>query len=259
MPIKKIQLVTPFVQIGYDDVSHLQSLVGNDIHLSGSIIDFGPTWLESPAESGLAIPGTVAKIIQAEQCGIDAVIVNCMSDSAVQQARTCVSIPVLGPCETSMNLACQLGFKYSIVTMVDVVVRDLENYAENVGAADKLSSVRSIQMSCEEMLAHPQERNSRLLESAIRAIQEDGADVIVLGCTEMAGSGMPVKTGLLEAGIDVPVIDPLPATVQQASMQLELNVSHSKRSYPTPEKLEFVGCDFPGLQSPGYHRSEKQK
>jgi allantoin racemase len=243
--VKQILLIAPFVQEGYDDTSHLQGLIPDSIRLTGDTIDFGPPWVESSVESGLAVPGTVAKIIQAEQDGIDAVIINCMSDTAVNEARACVTIPVLGPFETCMHLACQLGVKYSFITMVDEVIQDMENRATLSGMADQLASIRSIQMPCAEMLAEPEERHRRLIKSAKLAIREDGAGVIVFGCTEMAGSGEPVRTGLLESGLDVPVIDPIPASVHMATMLLNLGLSHSKACFSGPDRLEFIGHEFP--------------
>ena len=97
------------------------------------------------------------------------------------------------------------------------------------------------------MLAEPEERHRRLIESAKLAIREDGADVIVFGCTEMAGSGTPVRTGLLESGLDVPVIDPVPASVHMTTMLLNLGLSHSKTCYSGPDRLEFIGHEFPSI------------
>jgi allantoin racemase len=243
--MKKILLIAPFVQDGYDSVSHLEGLIPHGVEVSGCSIEFGPPAVESAVESGLAIPGTVAKIIEAEKNGIDAIVINCMTDTAVDEGRACVSIPVLGPFESGLHLALQLGPRVSIITMIDEVIPDLNSRIEQAGMKDRLASIYSIEMPCAEMLANPDERNRRLTEYARVAVEDDGADVILLGCTEMAGSGGPVRSGILDAKIDVPVIDPIPAAIHVAAMMLGLGISHSKFGYPGPEEITFIGHDFP--------------
>jgi allantoin racemase len=81
----------------------------------------------------------------------------------------------------------------------------------------------------------------RMLEKAVEAIEEDGAHVIVLGCTGLAGLDEQVKSGLLHAGHDVPVIDPAGISLKLAEALIDAGLSHSKRTYPTPPEKQIVG------------------
>src|SRR3546814_4706331 len=75
---------------------------------------------------------------------LDAVIIDCMGDPGLKAAREVVSIPVLGPSETAMHLAAMLGHRFSIVTVLDSVVPMIDNLAKLYGMADKLASIRVI-------------------------------------------------------------------------------------------------------------------
>ena len=67
-----------------------------------------------------------------------------------------------------------------------------------------------------------------LLENAARlAIDEDRADVIILGSTTMHQAH-----GWLSTRLDVPVINPGPLTYKKVEMLLGLGLSHSRAAYP---------------------------
>ena len=71
----------------------------------------------------------------------------------------------------------------------------------------------------------------KLEATARKAIEEDGADVIVLGSTTMHQSA-----GYLQSVLPVPVVNPGQVGYKMCEMMLELGVSHSKRAFPSPEK-----------------------
>ena len=67
-----------------------------------------------------------------------------------------------------------------------------------------------------------------MLEAAAhQAIEEDGADVIILGSTTMHQSH-----GYLTEKLDVPVINPGPLTYKKVEMLLGSNLTHSRKAYP---------------------------
>jgi allantoin racemase len=81
-----------------------------------------------------------------------------------------------------------------------------------------------------------------LVENSALAVREDGAHVIVFGCTGMAGLANEVQSGLEALGIsDVPIIDPAIVAVKVAEALVDMGLSHSKKTYPTPPEKEIVG------------------
>lgn len=204
-------------------------------------LDGGPSSIESRYGEALAVSGVVQKIVQAERDGVDAVISNCMADPAVEAAREAVSIPVIGPAETSMHIAAMLGHSFSVVTILDRLADLIRDHALRIGVARKLVSVRAVNMPVVE-LDDGDRLAKALTNQSTGAVKEGGAHVIILGCTGMAGLSKIVEEGLREEGIvDVPVIDPAVVTLKIAETLADIGLSHSKRSYPPPLERDFPG------------------
>ncbi len=83
-----------------------------------------------------------------------------------------------------------------------------------------------------------------LTEQALLAVEEDGADAIIFGCTGMLGCAEAVREGLLTRGYDVPVIDPVPYAIRLAAALVRAGLSHSRITYPTPPSKPVVGYDM---------------
>jgi allantoin racemase len=238
-------LVTPITSRGFRKLSDFDGLLGAKDKISHVEVDKGPASIECEYEQMLAGPDTVAKIIKAERDGADAVVIDCMGDPGLKAARECVRIPVFGPCETSMNLACMLGNRYSVLTVLKRLRGLFENQAKLYGSWEKFASVRAVDMPVlnleEDLVATTQS----LTEQAVLAIEEDGADVIIFGCTGMLGCAAGVRKGLLKLGYDIPVIDPVPTTIRIAAAVSGGGLSHSKIAYQTPPKKMVVGYSMP--------------
>ncbi len=115
-----------------------------------------------------------------------------MSDSGLDVLRSVLDIPVIGPGRFAYMLALTLGSRFAVVTMTLeqklLYTRKLQQY----GIADRCVSVRGI-MEGDEIdysgAFDGDEKQAiyfpRLVQQAMAAIEEDGADVIVLGSTNM--------------------------------------------------------------------------
>jgi allantoin racemase len=78
---------------------------------------------------------------------------------------------------------------------------------------------------------------ARIVEAGTRAVAEDGADILVMGCMSMAFLDV---TEELQERIGVPVINPVIAAQKTASMVVFMGLSHSKIAYPAPPKMELL-------------------
>jgi allantoin racemase len=239
----RIRVIEPVISKALEGTSleELSPIARPDTELSVVCIDKGAASIESSYEAALATPGVVAKAVEAERDGVDAVISNCMDDPGVEAAREMVSIPVIGPAETSMHFAAMLGHRFSIIGVLEADERLFYDHARKAGLEDRLASVRAINIPVLE-LADRGKAVSALVEQSVKAVQEDGAHVIVFGCTGMAGMADEVADGLKQRGIrDVPVIDPGILAVKVAEALVDIGLCHSKRTYPLPPPKEIVG------------------
>jgi allantoin racemase len=80
-----------------------------------------------------------------------------------------------------------------------------------------------------ELQKDPDATFHALAEEGRKAIELDGAEVLILGCTGMTGMAEKVSKEL-----GVFVVDPLPTAIKFAETLVSLGLSHSKIAYPTP-------------------------
>jgi allantoin racemase len=243
--MKTIHLICPITTTGFrnlDEIAHLES---PQLGFKLTMLDRGPPSIECEYDEALAVPDTIIKAIEAERAGADAIIIDCMGDPGLKPVREVVRIPVLGPAESSMHLAAMLGHKFSIVTVLNSVVPMLDNLARIYGVHEKLASVPVVDIPVLEIEARFPEVQQRLAEAALVAVERDGADVIVLGCTGFLGCAAAIEQHLNAAGHEVPVIDPIPVTVCMAEAVVKAGLRHSKRTYPTPRPKPIIGFDLP--------------
>ncbi len=174
--------------------------------------------------------------LRAEAEGCAAVCINTMSDSALYALRSRLSIPVIAPAQTAYHHACLLGHRFSIITMWQPWLALYEKTIKEYGLGARLASVRHIDTrpDLQDLLEGKEEVVFAKLEAAARAaIEEDGADVIVLGSTTMHQSH-----AYLAARLGVPVINPGLLAYKVCEMLLELGLTHSKRAFPSPARLQ---------------------
>lgn len=212
-----------------------------DTEISVALPDKGPASIESWYDVGVAVPGVVRRIVEAEKDGVDAVIIDCVLDAGLDAAREMVSIPVIGPGETAMHVAAMLGHRFSVITMLDSAAPMFDRHATRTGVAERLVSVRAVNIPVLE-LGDTERVIKALTEQSVMAVRDDGAHVIVFGCTGMIGLAGDVNKGLKDRGIaDVPVIDPAILAVKVAEALAGMGLSHSKRTYPYPPEKEIIG------------------
>ena len=204
-------------------------------------LDRGPASIESEYEEAIAAPDTIVKAKEAEAKGADAVVISCMLDPGIRAARELVSIPVLGPCEVSMHIAAMLGRQFSIITVLDRLLPPLQTLARLYGFSDHMASIRSINVPVLDLRHGADNIVQALFTESRKALEQDKAEVVILGCTGMAGMARTIHDKLLNLGYDSPVIDPGIAALKMAEALVEMRLSHSKITYPFPPKKLVVG------------------
>ncbi|WP_176593423.1 aspartate/glutamate racemase family protein [Sphingobium sp. EM0848] len=213
--------------------------IPSTLRRDGTEIEFrgtrsGASLLDSPYELALADSFVLDAGVSAEADGCDVVCSFSMSDSGLSALRSRLSIPVVGAAQSAFALATQLGKRFSIVTMWEpwkVMSTDL---VKRYDLSDRVASIRHIDVrpDTQELLSGKEELVFGCLEEqAKRAIEDDGADVIILGSTTMYQSH-----AYLAQALPVPVVNPGVAAYKTCETLLELGLTHSKRAYPSPER-----------------------
>jgi allantoin racemase len=231
----KIDVIVPILHNEHFEIvtyNEFKSSARKETEIYINSLDRGPASIESMYDEYIASPWILEKVKEAQEKKFDAIIIDCMGDPALEGARELVDIPVVGPCQSSMALASTISDKFSVVTVLNRVIPMLDRLAKTYGFSEKLSSVRSVEIPVLG-LENEELTKAALLSESKKAIEIDGADTIILGCTGMIGMAKA-----LQVSLGVPVIDPAVASLKLVESLFDMKLSHSKKIYPyPPEKL----------------------
>ena len=205
-----------------------------DTELVVTCPDKGPETIESAYDEAYAIPPTLELVKRANKEGYDAVIIACFSDPGLHAAREISRIPVVGIEESSFHVAAMLGARFSIITPRKARIPAKEAEVRMCGMSHFLSSVRSLNLSVAETDSDPERTKKKILEEAGKAVEEDGAEVIILGCAGMTGYSEEI-----EKKLNVKVIDPTSVALKITEAIADFGLTHSKIGLyaNTPEKI----------------------
>jgi allantoin racemase len=141
----------------------------------------------------------------------------------------------MGPCESSLLIASSLCDRFSVITVLRSVAGLIRENAKISGVSEKLVSVRAVDIPVLDLHQDNEKTAVSLYEEGKKAIEEDGAEVLVLGCTGMTG-----MAERLSKELGVQVIDPLPTAVKLAETLVSLNLTQSKLAFPAPTEKKRI-------------------
>jgi len=234
VPVKRIRVVVPVstdewnapvknLLEGYKDANTQFDIV----HIEG-----GPEAIESCYDEVFAAPFLVREAERAEQRGYHGVIDYCFDDPGLRAAKERLNIPVIGLGEASFHMASLLGTNFSIISAgpPGCPFTDIKDLVRLYGFSDKCVSVRSVALPVLELGKAKEEQVKRLLAEAAKAIEEDGADTIVLGCGSLLVQTEKILT------LDVPVVIPGIAALKLCEDFIDMQLAQSKRAFPVPRR-----------------------
>ncbi len=187
---------------------------------------FGAIAIDSAAESYLSAVGVmdvVATMIAAGEFDFDAVILAGFGEHGKDALQEMLSVPVLDIAECAAHVAHLIGRRFSVITTLARSIPAIEDRLMLAGLTAHCASVRACGLGTTEIDADPQAAVQAIVDEAARAITEDGADVICLGCAGMAG-----VTEAISAKLGVPAVDGVGAAVALAQALVGLGLTTSK-------------------------------
>lgn len=187
---------------------------------------FGAEAIDSVAESYLSAVGVmdvVATMLAAGEFDFDAVILAGFGEHGKDALQEMLSVPVLDIAECAAHVAHLIGRRFSVVTTLARSIPAIEDRLALAGLAAHCASIRACGLGTAEVDADPAGAVRAIVDEAARAIAEDGADVICLGCAGMAG-----VTEAISAKLGVPAVDGVAAAVALVQALVGLGMSTSK-------------------------------
>ncbi len=196
---------------------------------------FGPPSIEGYFDEAFSVPGLLDEIARASRA--DAFVVACFDDTGLEAARSATGAPVVGIGEAAFHLASLIAEKFSVVTTLPRSIAPIEKNLVKYGLASRCARVRAADVPV-LALEEPGSAARQTIEAEIlRALADDGAEAIVLGC-----AGMTDLARDLEQKVGVPVLDGVACAVGLAETLARLGLRTSKRNaYAFPLPKTYAG------------------
>jgi allantoin racemase len=170
----------------------------------------GVPYIATRAEA--QIGGAIALEMLAEHhTAADAAIIAAFGDPGLFGARELFALPVVGMAEAGMLTACMLGRRFAIVTFARALGPWYEECVAMHGLTGRCAGIRMLDGAFRSISNVQEEKTDLLIALAREAIEQDGADVVILAGAPLAGLAAKVADR-----IPVPLVDPIGAAVKMA-------------------------------------------
>jgi allantoin racemase len=197
--------------------------------------EFGPPSIEGYFDEAFAVPGLIAEMAKAPDA--DAYIVACFDDTGLEAARSFAAAPVIGIGEAAFHMASLIAEKFSVVTTLARSVAPIEKNHAKYGLIARCARVRASNVAVLALEEPGSHARKTIAAEIFRALEDDGAEAIVLGC-----AGMTDLARDLEQQAGVPVLDGVACAVSLAESMVRLGLRTSKRNtYAAPLAKAYAG------------------
>jgi allantoin racemase len=151
----------------------------------------GPGSIETAAEEVIAA-AEVLELVRGHG-DVDAYLVACFSDPAVEAAREITTAPVVGIGEAAYRAVLMLARRFAVITTLARGVPDIENGMDRLGVRQGCVGVLPLGIPVTEQGAGFGATNETIATAGSRAVQELGAEALVLACGGMAQAEAVVR------------------------------------------------------------------
>lgn len=199
-----------------------------------------PEHLEYSYYEALIAERMLHRIKKAEKEGFDACIIGCYYDPFLQAAREiCEKMVVTAPAEAAMHIGTTLGDTFSVIVVRRKTTPEMRCNVYRHGYGEHLASFRSLEIGVQQLQEDPEYTKKRMREEIEKAVYEDGAEVILLGCTIQMGFFKH-----LQEEFRIPVIDANVAPLKYAEFLCNIRdkagwYTSKAGLYETPVRAEI--------------------
>ena len=227
----RLLLINPNIS---DSVSALIRAEAERNALPGTEIEvltapFGVAYIETRFEA-LIGAYAAAQLAAEHHARFDAVVVAAFGDPGLAGLREALPVPVTGLTEAALASAHLLGHRISIIAISQRIQAWYREVVESYGFGSRLASIRALDRPLASIGGVQDEHAQALKTLAERAVDEDGAEVIVLAGAPLAGLARS-----LAGQLPVPVVDGVSSAVRHAQSLAALQPGRAQRgSFAAP-------------------------
>jgi allantoin racemase len=193
----------------------------------------GPASIEGHYDEAFAAIGVLDEVRKGEAEGLDGYVIACFGDPGLLAARELARGPVLGIAEAAMHLASLVSTGFAIVSTLGRTRPIHEHLVEAYGMQRACRSVRTTEIAVLDLEKPESGARHAILAECRRAMAEDHADCVLLGCAGMAELQRSIADEL-----GIPVIDGVAAAVKLVESLVALGLRTSKAgglAHPLPK------------------------
>lgn len=193
----------------------------------------GPVSIESHFDEAVAAIGVAEEVLAGEREGTDAYVIACFGDPGLWSARELTRAPVIGIAEAAFHMAALIATRFSVVTTLGRTCVIAEHLLAQYGFEHQCRRVRAAEIPVLDLEHDPDASLRKIIEESLRAKEEDGVGVIVLGC-----GGMADLTEEISRAVGLPVVEGVTAAVKLAESLVQLGLHTSKHGdldFPRPK------------------------
>lgn len=197
----------------------------------------GPASIEGFHDEAFAAIGVIDEVRRGEAEGYDGYVIACFGDPGLSAAREIARGPVVGIAEAAMHMATLIGTGFSVISLIDRVRPVAEHLVQAYGMERACRSIRMTGLEVLQLEAEGTMARDVIVRECRSAIEEDGADSVLLGC-----AGMADLTDYVSQQIGAPAIDGVAAAVKLVEAAGALRLGTSKRhGYAFPLRKTYTG------------------
>lgn len=213
----KVMYLSPTAVSAYDqvfaDMAAAHKLPNTEVHVTSLPEQEGAfTHIEFRSYEAMVTRGIIRAARAASKEGFDAFAIGCFYDTALHDAREISGdMMVTAPCVASLDIATSLANRFGVIVGRRKWVDQMEATVRHNGQGDRLSGFYHVELGVNDFQVDHDRTNRLLTEAGRKAVEEDYAEAVILGCTLEIGFYQE-----LEKTLGVPVIDPSIAAFKRA-------------------------------------------
>lgn len=190
---------------------------------------FGVAYIETRFEA-LIGAYAAAQLAGERAGGYDALVVAAFGDPGLGGLREALPVPVVGLTEAALASACLLGNRFSIIAISQRIRAWYRETVAAYGLEARLASIRALDETLADIGSVQNDQAARLQALCEAAVDDDGAEVLVLAGAPLAGLARK-----LAGRLPVPAVDGVSSAVRHAETLVALAPGPARRgSYAPP-------------------------
>lgn len=199
----RILLVNPNITEGVTEVmaAEARRSASPGTAIIGITAKFGAQYIETRVEAAIAGHALLESLAD-HASEVDAAIVSAFGDPGLMAAKEMLDIPVVGLSEAALHMAYTLGRRISVICLTSRLRDWYGESAAAAGLSDRIVELRVVRAPVRNISTVVEDLAEPLLEECLAAVDEDRAEVVILGGGPTAGLARQIRDQ-----VPVPVLD----------------------------------------------------